>query len=447
MRVTLIACLSLAVASNVRAQTIETPVPFDSAHRVLAVTPILAERLRLAEPLWPVRGEYRDARLYSLSQGGFVLVALLPSGALQRYELTDAQRTTLGAAIDLAMATSGNPTAPAGTEVSEPAGNGYARHVTVLSAALYAPLAASLFDDGSAAGAAYVLTAGGAFFISYSAAQSGQITRAQGDLSANLGLAAGAAGLGIAYAATGNGDKGVRGAALGSAVVGTIAGVGLGHGLTEAEAHGAFVGVEGAAASTWAIAAGAGASRRSTAVAVVASEPIGYFLGVRYPRVASYAVTAGDLNAMQTTALVGGLVGAALVSNGGGASERQVGAAVGAAYVGGMLVGDAAIARPFDLSTADANLVTIGALAGGIMGLAVPLAVQSGNGALIFGSAAGGAALGMSVVFASTNFHRNEQQRAAGSCGGARLQMSAGPALIGLAAKTPGRFPILRLIF
>lgn len=447
MRATLIACLALAVAPCARAQTIETPVPFDSAHRVLVVTPILAERLRLADPVWPLRGDYRDVRLYSVSQGGFVLVALLPSGALQRYELTDAQRTTLGSAIDLAMASTGHPTAPAGSEVSEPAGNGYARHVTLLSAALYAPLAASLFDDGSAAGAAYVLTTGGAFFISYDAARSGQITRAQGDLSANLGLAAGAAGLGIGYAASGNGEKGVRAAALGSALVGTMAGVGLAHGLTEAEAHAAFVGIEGAAASTWAIAAGAGASPRSIAAAVVASEPIGYLLGVRYPRVASYAVTAGDLHAMQTSALVGGLVGAAFVSNGGGASPRQVGAAVGAAYVGGMLVGDAAIARPFDLSTADANLVTIGAFAGGIMGLAVPLAAQSDNGSLIFGSAAGGAALGMSVIFASTDFHRVEQRRAALDRIGGRLQLAPGAALVGLATRTPGRYPLVHFSF
>ena len=447
MRAVLIACLSLAVAPYVRAQTIETPVPFDSAHRVLVVTPILAERLGLVEPVWPVRGEYRDARLYSLSQGGFVLVALLPSGALQRYDLTDAQRTTLGSAIDLGMATSGHPTAPVGTEVSEPAGNSYARHITLLSAVAYAPLAASLFDDGSAAGAAYVLTAGGAFFISYDAAQSGQITRAQGDLSANLGLAAGAAGLGIAYVASGNGEKGVRAAALGSALVGTIAGVGLGHGLTEAEAHAAFVGVEGAVASTWAIAAGAGASRRGLAAALVASEPVGYLLGVRYPRVASYAVTAGDLNAMQTSALVGGLVGATLVSNQGGASDRQVGVAVGAAYIGGMLVGDAAIARPFDLSTADANLVTIGAFAGGIMGLTVPLAAKSSSGSLAFGSAAVGAALGMSVVFASTNFHRAESERPATGRSDARLRIDPGSALVGVASRTPGRYPIVHFSF
>ena len=345
MRAALVLSFALVGASAVRAQTIETPVPFDSAHRVVVVTPPLAERLHLAEPAWPLRGEYRDVRLYALSGGGFVLVALLPNGALQRYELTDAQRSTLGAAIDVALLASGRPSGQGGAEPSEPAGNGYARHITVLGAFLYAPLAASLFDDGGAAGAAGVLTAGGAFFISYGAAQSGQITRAQADLSANLGVASGLAALGVGYAATGNADKGVRGATLAAATIGTIAGVGLGHHLTDAEAHGVTVGIEGAGAAVWAVAAGAGATGRGMAAAVVASEPIGYLLGVNYPRIASYTVTAGDLNAMQTAGLVGGLVGGAVIS-GGKPSPRQTAIGVGASYVAGLLIGDLAIARP-----------------------------------------------------------------------------------------------------
>ena len=102
-------CLALAAFSRAGAQTTETPVPFDSAHRVLVITPALAERLRLADPAWPVRDEYRDVHLYASSQGGFVLVALLPTGSLKRYELSEAQRLTLGAAIDAAMTTSGRP--------------------------------------------------------------------------------------------------------------------------------------------------------------------------------------------------------------------------------------------------------------------------------------------------------------------------------------------------
>ena len=451
MRCILISLLVFAGASQARAQATETPVPFDSAHRVVVITPALAERLHLTEPAWPVRGEYRDVHLYASSQGGFVLVALLPTGALARYELTDAQRSALSSAIDAAMATSGRPTGQVGAEPSEPAGNGYARKITALTALGYAPLAASLSDDGSAAGATYVLTTGAAFFISYGAAQSGQITRAQGDLSANLGVAAGAGALGLGYAATGQADKGVRAATVGAALAGTIAGVALGQGLTDAEAHAATVGIEGIAASAWAIGAAAGARGRGMAAIVAASEPIGYALGVNYPRIASYSVTAGDLNAMQTTGLVGALVGGALIG-GSNPSPRAVGLTLGASYVAGLLVGDASIARPFDLTTSDANLVTIGAVAGGVMGLAIPLIAQTGNGSVVSGSVAAGATLGMSLVFGSTNFRKAGEIVPAttgrgNGAGTSRFTVGPGLGVVGLAARAPGRYPLFRFSF
>jgi hypothetical protein len=438
-------CLALAAFSRAGAQATETPVPFDSAHRVLVITPALAERLHLADPTWPVRDEYRDVHLYSSSQGGFVLVALLPTGSLRRYELTEAQRVALGAAIDAAMATSGRPIGQIGAEPSEPAGNGYARKMTVLTALGYAPLAASLSEDGTVAGVTYVLTTGAGFFISYGAAQSGQITRAQGDLSANLGVAAGAAGLGVGYAATGNGDRGVRAIALGSGLVGTIAGIGLGHHLTDAEVHSATLGIEGTAAAAWSIAAAAGAQGRGMAAIVAASEPLGCVVGLQYPRMASYSVTAGDVNAMQTAGLIGGLVGGALI--GSHPSPRLTGVALGTGYVAGLLVGDGAIARPFDLTTTDANLITIGAVAGGVMGLAIPLLAQTGNGSVVSGSAAAGATLGMSLVFGATNFRRAGEIVPAPDRPPSRLSIGPGLGALGLAVRAPGRYPVIRFTF
>jgi hypothetical protein len=373
---------------------------------------------------------------------------LLPTGSLKRYELTEAQRVALGTAIDAAMVTSGRPIGQIGAEPSEPAGNGYARKITVLTALGYAPLAASLSDDATVGGVTYVLTTGAAFFISYGAAQSGQITRAQGDLSANLGVAAAAAGIGAGYAATGNGDRGVRAIGVGAALAGTIAGIGLGQHLTDAEAHSATLGIEGTAASAWAIAAGAGARGRGMAAIVAASEPLGYVLGLQYPRMASYGVTAGDVNAMQTAGLVGAAVGGALIG-GGHPSPRKTGVVLGASYVAGLLVGDAAIARPFDLTTSDANLATVGAVAGGVMGLAIPLIAQTGNGSVISGSAAAGATLGMSLVFASTNFRRAGEIVPATDRSPSSSRLSFGPGLgvLGLAARAPGRYSMFRFTF
>jgi hypothetical protein len=309
----------------------------------------------------------------------------------------------------------------------------------------YAPLAASLSDDGSVAGATYVLTTGAAFFISYGAAQSGQITRAQGDLSANLGVAAGAAGLGVGYAATGNGDRGVRAIALGSALAGTIAGIGLGRHLTDAEAHSSTLGIEGTAASAWAVGAAAGAQGRGMAAIVAASEPLGYVIGLQYPRMASYGVTAGDVNAMQTAGLVGALVGGALIG-GSHPSPRLTGVALGSSYVAGLLIGDGAIARPFDLTTSDANLVTIGAVAGAVMGLAIPLIAQTDNGSVISGSAAAGATLGMSLVFGSTNFRRAGEIVPVNRSS-SRLRIGPGLGVLGLVTRAPGRYPVASFTF
>src|SRR4051812_28828198 len=119
------------------AQTVERPVPFDSARRVLAVSPAVAERLRLGPPVWSVAGEFREARLYAVEPGdGFVLVVQRSDGALVRYALSATDRIALGQAIDAAVLSTGRPTAEAGSDVvSEPAGSAFARRLTVLSAA------------------------------------------------------------------------------------------------------------------------------------------------------------------------------------------------------------------------------------------------------------------------------------------------------------------------
>ena len=67
--------------SAVRAQVRERPVPFDSAGRVLAITPPLAARLGLASPAWPVTGDYLDARLYAIDDGAGVDGARRPAAA------------------------------------------------------------------------------------------------------------------------------------------------------------------------------------------------------------------------------------------------------------------------------------------------------------------------------------------------------------------------------
>jgi len=385
------------------AQVVETPVPFDSARRVLAITPAVAERFGLAAPAWPVQGDYREARLYSVDPGGgFVLVVHRPSGALERHMLTTDGRSTLRSAVDAGMATVGRPTADVSVDiVSEPAGSAFARHQTLLAAVIYGPLAASLADDENAAGALYLITTGASFFISYNAGRSNSFTRAQSDLAGNLGLAAAGGAALLGYSASGDAERGVRAIALGAALVGTIAGVELGRSLSDAEAHAATLGIEAAAATALSVTTMGGASTRTSAAAVALIGAIGYPIGVRYPRRAGYTVTAGDIDATSTSGLLGVLVGASALGGIDDPSDKQIAAYLSTAYVGGLLLGDRLLARPFDLTRSQANIVNIGALAGALVGAAVPVLAGSDNPSYIFGAAATGAFFGIAGLASS----------------------------------------------
>lgn len=399
----LFAFLVAATASTtaLRAQTVETPVAFDSAQRVMAVTPTVAERLHLRPPQWPVQSVYRETRLYSVSPGdGFMLVVTRLSGVVERTPLSPTERNALRAAVDAGMSITGRPSAELASDiVSEPAGNAFARHQTFLAAAVYGPLAASLADDGSVAGAAYLAVTGATFFISYSAAQSHQFTRAQSDLAGDLGLAVGGAGWLLGYAATGESTKGIRGLSLASAVVGTVSGAALGRTLSDAEAHAASLGIESAGALALAANGIAGSSKRATAATVAVTGLAGYTVGVRYPRQVGYTVTAGDVEATSTAALVGVLYGASALAQVSSPTFRQYSSYLAPAYLAGVLVGDRVFARHFNLTQAQANILNVGALAGGLVGLAVPVLSDNNSSATFdFAAAAVGATLGMTVI-------------------------------------------------
>ena len=82
--------LFFAITSVASAQTVESPAPFDSAARLFVITPGVATRLGLRAPVWPLSGEFVDARLYAVSPGGgFVLVAREQSGVFRRFAISD----------------------------------------------------------------------------------------------------------------------------------------------------------------------------------------------------------------------------------------------------------------------------------------------------------------------------------------------------------------------
>lgn len=454
MRFSYFPILLSVCAGALGAQTIERPQAFDSAQRIVAVTPALAERLHLQASAWPAHGDYREARLYSVEPGGgFVLVVQQPSGALERYSLTDAERMVLRTAIDAGMSATGRPSAESANDiVSEPAGNAFARRQTALAATIYAPLAASLADDGSVGGALYLVVTGGTFFASYAATQSMPFTRAQSALAADLGLAAAANGFLVGYAATGGADRGVRAVSFGSAVVGTIAGASLGQSLSDAEAHGAYLGIETSSVATVAIGSAFGPPNRGTAAAVAATAPIGYLLGVQYPRHVGYHVTAGDVEAVGTAGLIGTLAAGAFVSRIGNASNRQIAGFLAPGFLVGALIGDRAFARPLDLSESQAGILNVGAGAGALIGAAIPVIVGANDATSTLAAGAIGALIGVSAI--ASGFKPPGLQGLGGGrfrsihSGAVGPQLSVGTsslaaALIGL----PGRHVLARLSF
>src|SRR5688572_31449761 len=87
-RAVLLAVLLAALPAALRAQVIERPEPFDSAGRLVAITPVIAARLQLQPPAWRITGDFRDARLYSLSGAGYVIVVARRNGSVERYLIT-----------------------------------------------------------------------------------------------------------------------------------------------------------------------------------------------------------------------------------------------------------------------------------------------------------------------------------------------------------------------
>ena len=225
--IALLATPSREAAAQVR----ERPVPFDSVGRIIAITPPLAARLGLAPPVWPVSGDYIDARLYSIddTSAGAVLVVRRPREVLERYPLSATQRIELGAAVDrgvVAQRAAGGPDSLA-TRISDPVRGWFVANQTALGVALFGPFAAVLAGNAAGGTAAYLAVAGGTFFIA------ADLWRDEGSrrAAAALVLGAGVVGypLGLRYARTGAyrvtaGDVGtlVAGELLGMTTVATF---------------------------------------------------------------------------------------------------------------------------------------------------------------------------------------------------------------------------------
>jgi hypothetical protein len=182
------------------------------------------------------------------------------------------------------------------------------------------------------------------------------------------------------------------------ALTGTVIGYNLGRNLTDAETAGATFGSTATALTTAGMLGLAGAYQgngRGEVAALVGASLIGYPLGLRYVRRAPYRVTAGDVSTVLTTGFVGSLMSLVLIPEDEDPPGQLVSGVVTGGFLTGMLVGDRLIARKRDLSESDAWLIRLGALAGSLIGFALPAAFETDNSRLILISGSLGAALGV----------------------------------------------------
>jgi hypothetical protein len=141
----------------------------------------------------------------------------------------------------------------------------------------------------------------------------------------------------------------------------------------------------------------------------------GYPGGLRYVRRASYNVTPGDLGVLSTTGVLGLMGAGTIVAD---ANAQVVTGLLTAGFLGGLAAGDRLFVRPFDFTDGEGWLVRLGALAGGAVAVAIPLAAEVENGRVYLGLATLGAAIGMGITTKMLAPLRSQQSRAAGTGNG-----------------------------
>ena len=434
----------------------ESPAPFDSAGRIMTITPSLAARISLATDVWPVTGDYEEARLYSSSAGGYVLAVHRRGGAFDRYPFSSDAREALRVAVSRGMAVAGRPVTEERPElISEPARGAFVRNQMIIAGVIYGPAAATFPDDASKRTAAYLLVTGGTFFVLMAASKNIVVTRAQNHLATDGAYRGAVMARGLAFALDVDEDDANAWAAsaLVGGITGSIAGFRLGRGYTDSEARAATFGsttVGGTTAGLLAVLGafeGSGSGDRAAVAGIVAAGLLGYPLGVLYPRRASYRVTAGDVLTLLPAGLIAGALAATPVVD--NDDERTVSGLVTAGYLTGVLLGDWLLVRQYDFTESEGRLAQLGAVAGGLIGLGVSaLGEVEDNGALALVAVGGFAGMALTVAISDaqpatprtgTRFDRKRPRNA-------RVELEALSVAHAL-AKVPGRHSLVRVRF
>ena len=450
--------LALALALSTapaRAQIVERPVPFDNNGRVTVMTPYIAQRASLRAPWWPVAGEFTEARMFTANDSTFVLAVSRKSGVVERYTISVADRDAIRAIVSRLPA----DVIAARTD----ARNAFVKNQSILGLLVYGPaFATAIADNDAGRTAGYLVVAGGSFFAASEIARRSSISRPQSDLSFNTGHNGALLGWGAAYLFHG-GNRAQAASAFVGGLAGSAIGLGIGSGMTEADAAGAAFGSDIGALIGWGTAEALRGSEKCIVAAtptdpfpaptcsrnfsnrfevgmVIVSGLIGYQFGVLYPRNANYHVTPGDIHALWSTTLLGMTAAGAFLSD--KSSARETATALTAGGVLGIIAGDRFLAQRFDHSRTEGGRLFLGTVAGGLMGAGVAALVEQHNPSphLVLGLASAGALTGLMA----TEYYLDP----ASDAGRPRIAVSFSTAgLAAIATRTPGNHSVLNVRF
>ena len=453
-RLLLIGALISSAFRQLPAQVIERPVPFDDAGQVMVMTPYIAERASLRAPWWPVAGDFTEARLYTVNDSSYVLTVGRRSGVVERYALSAADRDAIRAIVsrlprDVIAA-------------RNDARNAFVKNQTLLGLLVYGPaFSIAIGDNAAGATAGYLVVAGGSFFAASEIARRNRISRAQSDLAFNMGHNGALAGWATMYIFDA-GDQGQAAGAFIGGIAGSAIGVGLGRNMTEADAVGSAFGSDLGALIGWGTAEALRGgetcttvnppsgfpftdckrsfSARAEVAIILASGIVGYPMGLLYPRNARYHVTPGDIQTLWGTTLLGAATAGAFLDE--HASGRVVATTLTAGGVVGTILGDRFLVRRADHSRTDGGRVTLGTVAGGLMGAGIAALINSDNPGphLVLGLASVGGLAGLIIT--------ERYLDPAPDAGQQRFRVTFNPTAIALtAARTRGNHSLINVRF
>ena len=453
-RLALIGALISVAFTSLPAQVVERPVPFDDAGQVMSMTPYIAERAALRAPWWPVSGDFTEARLYTVNDSSYVLAVGRRSGVVERYTLSAADRDAIRAIVsrlprDVIAA-------------RNDARNAFVKNQTLLGLLVYGPaFSIAIGDNAAGATAGYLVVAGGSFFAASEIARRNRISRAQSDLAFNMGHNGALAGWATMYIFDAS-DQGQAAGAFIGGIAGSAIGVGLARSMTEADAVGSAFGSDLGALIGWGTAEALRGgetcttittpngtfpgdckrsfSARAEVAIILASGIIGYPMGLLYPRNARYHVTPGDIQTLWGTTLLGAAMAGALLDE--HASGRVVATTLTAGGLIGTIAGDRFLVRRADHSRTDGGRVTLGTVAGGLMGAGVAALINSDNPGphLVLGLASVGGLAGLIIT--------ERYVDPAPDAGQQRFRVTFNPTAIALtAARTRGNHPLINVRF